>query len=293
MLRWFEISVVAFMLLMVSCTEKASFNSPPHYDLNDPEKFFIAEGLTEISGITFNNGNPDTMYAIQDELGRLYYFKPGIKSADYYFFGKSGDYEDVAILKGRVIILKSNGTLVMFPLDAIHSEGDPAISTWKDLVPKGEYESLFADAETGNIYVLCKDCGGKNKKASGTVSGYLVQLTGSDSLTAAGDFSVNTSSLHLKEKKGKGSKPLRPSGMAKNPLTGEWFILASMNKLLVIVDDNWNITSSYKLSPAIFRQPEGIAFDKAGNLYISNEGDDISVANLLKFAYMAAGPEKK
>jgi uncharacterized protein YjiK len=41
----------------------------------------------------------------------------------------------------------------------------------------------------------------------------------------------------------------------------------------------------YPLNPALFRQPEGIAFDNENNLYISNEGDDISKGNVLKFVF--------
>ena len=71
--------------------------------------------------------------------------------------------------------------------------------------------------------------------------------------------------------------------MAKNPITGEWFILSGSNKLLVITDANWKVKDVYPLNGNTFNQAEGIAFDKEGNLYISNEGDDGTNGNILKF----------
>ncbi len=62
-----------------------------------------------------------------------------------------------------------------------------------------------------------------------------------------------------------------PSALAQNPLTREWFVLSSVNKLLVITDENWKVKSVYPLDPSVFNQPEGIAFDQQQNLYISNE----------------------
>jgi uncharacterized protein YjiK len=55
--------------------------------------------------------------------------------------------------------------------------------------------------------------------------------------------------------------------------------------LLVIADNEWNVKEVYHLDPARFRQPEGICFDNDNNLYISNEGDDLSEGNVLKFAF--------
>ncbi|HRO71502.1 MAG TPA: SdiA-regulated domain-containing protein, partial [Chitinophagaceae bacterium] len=82
---------------------------------------------------------------------------------------------------------------------------------------------------------------------------------------------------------GKIKRGFRPSGLARNPITSEWFVISSVNKLLVVADSTWNIKQACKLNGNVFNQPEGIAFDKAGNLYISNEGDDLSEGNILKF----------
>jgi uncharacterized protein YjiK len=66
-------------------------------------------------------------------------------------------------------------------------------------------------------------------------------------------------------------------------VTSEWFIISAVNKLLVVTDDKWKIKETCLLSSNIFNQPEGITFDSTGTLYISNEGDDLSEGNILKF----------
>jgi uncharacterized protein YjiK len=55
--------------------------------------------------------------------------------------------------------------------------------------------------------------------------------------------------------------------------------------MLVIADNDWTVKEVYPLDRATFRQPEGIAFDGENNLYISNEGDDMSKGNVLKFVF--------
>ena len=73
---------------------------------------------------------------------------------------------------------------------------------------------------------------------------------------------------------------------AKNLNTNEWYILSSVNKMLIVADADWNVKNVYALNPAQFHQPEGIAFDNQFNLYISNEGDLVSPGNVLKFNYI-------
>lgn len=251
---------------------------PKEYNLDKPERFAMPESLLEISGISFYKGNNDTVYAIQDEEGKLFRLAWGNKKQYHVKFGKSGDYEDVSILRDRVVVLKSNGSLYSFPFsDAIYEEID-SVQEWPRLLPEGEYEGMFGDENSGLLYILCKNCKVDDKD---NVTGYIYQL-GDSSLTPAGQFNVDVESI--KPFSGKVKKGFRPSALAKNPVTGEWFIVSAINKLLVIADENWKIKNAYPLNGNTFNQPEGIAFDKAGNMYISNEGDDLSAGNILKFA---------
>ena len=63
-----------FIVLFLSfsgCRAPEPVSSPLGYDLSSPQKFVLGEVLHEISGIVFLKGNPDTMYAIEDEAGKL------------------------------------------------------------------------------------------------------------------------------------------------------------------------------------------------------------------------------
>jgi len=248
------------------------------YDLGQPEKFNMPESLLEISGIAFQNGNPDNLYAIQDEHGKLFRLKWGVKKQMNTKFSKMGDFEDVAIAGDKVIILKSNGTLYTFPLSDTSSEESEHVQEWKDLIPGGEYEGLFFDDATGSAYVLCKNCAAADSKVS--VPGYRLPFNG-ESFSAPVVFAIDVSQIRAIN--GKIKRGFRPSALAKNPVTGEWFIISAVNQVLVVADSSWNIKNVYRLDGNRFTQPEGLAFDRQGNMYISNEGDHLNEGNILKF----------
>ncbi|MET0465839.1 MAG: SdiA-regulated family protein [Chitinophagaceae bacterium] len=268
----------ALALLIHSCSsEESEGKTPKEYNLNKPERFAMPESLLEISGIAFNKGIADTIYAIQDEEGKLFRLAWGNKKQYHGKFGKSGDYEDVSIIRDKVIVLKSNGSLFSFPFtDAIYDEID-SVKEYTKLLPEGEYEGMYGDEISGKLYLLCKNC---KIDDNDNVTGYIYRADG-DSLTFAGQFNIDVDPI--KPFSGKVKKGLRPSAMARNPLTREWFIVSAVHNLLVITDENWKVKVAYPLNGNTFNQPEGIAFDSAGNMYISNEGDDISSGNILKF----------
>jgi uncharacterized protein YjiK len=272
---------ILFLAFLSCAGKKSDFRNPPGYDLNNPQKFTVPDGLNEISGISFYKGKNDTLYAQQDEQGELFYLRLGDKTAGHVRFGKRGDYEDMAIMNEQVVLLRSDGTLFSFPFNEIHREKMIDTKEWNGLLPAGEFEGMCADASSKRLYVLCKHC--SNDETTTAVTAYILQLQPDGSITQSGRTSLSVPTIEklTNEKKFK----FHPSALGKNQKTGQWYILSAVNKMLVIADSDWNVKEVYPLNPAIFRQPEGIAFDNENNLYISNEGDKISKGNVLKFVF--------
>ena len=267
----------------LSCVEKKpkGGDSPIGYNLNKPQKYSMPDILQEISGIAFDKGDNKTVYAEMDEDGSVFSLPLGTKNEVATKFAKKGDYEDISIAQGWVILLKSNGDLYSFLLSETKKPEAANVKEIKGLVPKGEYEGMFADEASGNIYVLCKNC--KQDKGTKVTSGYILSLQKDGNIKPKGTFSVDVSQVDQLSGKKKGT--FHPSALAINPLTKEWYIVSSVNKALLVTDQNWKIKNVYHLSSNTFNQPEGIAFDKAGNLYISNEGSETQLGNILRFDY--------
>ncbi|MES2848363.1 MAG: SdiA-regulated family protein [Bacteroidota bacterium] len=276
--------VAAMLFLVASCKQPVTIQSPPGYDLSKPEVFKMPAVLNEISGIAFKNGNADTLYAVQDEKGELFHQDSGDDRILSTKFGKNGDYEDLSIWKDNAVVLRSDGTFFTFPLTYSDKKTGLNVSEFKDLVPAGEYESMYADEKNNTVYVLCKDCSG-NKKDK-IVNGYTLKIDTAGQLATDAEFSI--SEEEIEKLSGIKKIRLKAAAMAKNSLTGEWYIVSAVNNLLLITDANWKVKNTYPLLPAsVFTQPEGIAFDSKGNLYIANEGGGIGGATVLKFAYQS------
>ncbi|WP_412468162.1 SdiA-regulated domain-containing protein [Pedobacter sp. KLB.chiD] len=249
------------------------------YDLASPVKYNMPQNLFEISGIVFHDGDPKEVFAIQDEDGDLFHLGLGDKESEFTKFGGKGDYEDVTIIKNYVIVLKSNGELHTFPITEVGKPEAADVIKTKNLVPKAEYEGLAADEKNSMIYVLTKDSKADSKAKASSIYGF--KVADDASLTAAGEFSLSHKAIQKASESSKSR--FRPSALAKNTKTGEWYILSSVNKLLVVTDADFKVKTTYPLNPQLFNQPEGIAFDRDNNLYISNEGGTLSAGNILMF----------
>jgi len=249
------------------------------YDLENPTKYNMPQNLFEISGIVFHNGDPKQVFAIQDEDGDLFYLGLNDKESKFTKFGGKGDYEDLTIIKDQIIVLKSNGELHMFPIADINKAEVDNVVKIKDLVPKAEYEGIATDEKAGKVYILTK--GSKDDEKNKATSIYAFDFQQDNSLKASGTFNLPFD--EVEKLSGEKKVKFKPSALAKNPATGEWYILSSVNKLLVVADADFKIKATYPLKGGNFNQPEGIAFDKDNNLYISNEGGTLAAGDILAF----------
>lgn len=268
----FALMTAMMLFSSASCAQAPrTYDHPVGYDLNNPDTFYLWDVLHEVSGISFPESPSDRLYAVEDETGTLYRFQAHGKVLEETKFGKKGDYEGIAVSKGRLIVLRSDGRLYSFKEPQELEGALSGVDEWKDLVPKAEYEGLAALPD-GSVFMLCKKC--DLDKKTGRTSGYELRLDDAGKISRVAEFSVDHQQIEaLLSLKG---KDFRPSALSKNPATGEWYILSSVNQMLVIADEHFKVREVFPLDPTIYNQPEGIAFDSAGNLYISNEGGDVT-----------------
>ncbi|HEX8609260.1 MAG TPA: SdiA-regulated domain-containing protein, partial [Pedobacter sp.] len=198
-------------------------------------------------------------------------------------FASKGDFEDLALIDSSVIALRSDGSVFIFSIKEMEKKETKKVNEIKKLIPKAEYEGIFADQQSKDVYVLCKNC--PQDKKNKQVSGYRLRYDGlAKRLDSVDTFVVSLEALPQLNPKLKAN--LSPSAIAKHPSTNEWFILSTANKLLVVTDLAWKVKTVHKLNSSVFNQPEGLAFDNQSNLFICNEGDEITDGNIIKFNYV-------
>ncbi|HVX28493.1 MAG TPA: SdiA-regulated domain-containing protein [Parafilimonas sp.] len=256
------IFISILLAFFISCNDKVNFTSPPNYDLNHPGVIYLNSDLSEISGIIYYPKDT-SIFAISDASGSLYKIFPDRNTlVQKWKFGTNHDYEDLQRIDSTFYILSSSGniTAVKFSKDTSMQVSDFKIHDKQ----KNEFETLYFDSSLNKLVLICKDCEEDDKS---TVSTRSFDIT--DSTYADGPYTINVKNIdkliNTKDMK------FKPSAAAINPVTHELFILASVNKLLVIADKNGNAKKAYFLHPSLYKQPEGIAFTPSGDLLISNE----------------------
>jgi DNA-binding beta-propeller fold protein YncE len=127
--------------------------------------------------------------------------------------------------------------------------------------------------------MLCKDCEADDKNSLSAWAFGLSTLTFSPNPAYVMDVRRIDDLMEEKEIK------FKPSAAAIHPLTGQLFIISSVNKVLVVADKNGTPEKVYKISPGLYKQPEGLTFSPEGHLVISNESANSGAANILVFKY--------
>lgn len=245
-------------------------------DLQNRYIFSLPAQLDEISGHIFLPTDDNIVYGVQDERGVIYAYALDKKViVDSIPFAKKGDFEGITTDGYHFYVLKSNGAIYSVP---VNNNLKQEVKVFKEVIGKNEYESLGIDTANRQLVILCKDC--KSDKKNHHSTGYLLNYSDSGQISMDKSFVVDWNDLSKYT-----SKPItsfKPSAISKNPVTGDWYILSSINKVLVITNSDFNTKAIIPFSRKDYEQPEGIAFDSKGNLYISSEIGDTDSAKLYK-----------
>ena len=251
--------------------KKSKYPDTDQYTLSTPKVYDLPDILNEISGVAYYPKDT-SVFAIIDELGIL--FKIPLKTPTenkYWEFDKSRDYEDVVYIDSTFYILVSDGDIV-----TVDFSGDTMRSVKHDinLSGKNEFETLFVAPDSKCIVLVCKECDHDKKSA---ISSYRFTLT--DSGGVYEPYIVFDMS-QLKEQR---NEHFKAGAGNVHPVSGDIYLITSVEKLLAIADSTGMVKQMIPLDPALYKQPEGLAFTPEGNLIISNEFAETGFAQLLLF----------
>jgi len=273
----------------------------PYVIYKPDNKYVLQHKLTEVSGLSFISDREVAL--IEDESGSVFIYDLGKNVVERKItFDKKGDYEDVEMVGDTAYVLRSDGKI--FELENISGSRSQLKENKYNtsLSRQNNTEGLCYDNKSKLLLIACKDKPGigktgkkyENKKAiysfnteTKTFSDtpYVLIDINEVQKTARGVHTNAIRKLIRFYTDNRESHDFEPSGLSIQPLTGDLYIISSVGKLLVIVSPEGKLLNVIKLPPSIFKQPEGIAFDSIGNMYISNEGRN-GKGNILRFNYV-------
>lgn len=261
-------------------------NEPVHpyipYDLHHPdEKIKLSKAYKEISGLAYIGDNQ--VAGVQDEKGAIYLLdlKDGDK-VDKIKFKKHGDFEGVTYRDGEYFVVRSDGEL--FHIEPTGSKEADEERFETPLSSKNDVEGLCFNWSKEELLILCKEEAGIDETQKGKKAIYRFSLE-SHALDETPFALIDVDEVKDRVEALYGKRPnetFKPAGLAVHPTTKHIYVVTSVGKLLLVLQQDGKLLDVAQLPPKKFKQAEGITFDDAGNLYISNEGVK-GKANILRF----------
>ena len=253
------------------------------YNLSKPDgNFRLSKKLIEISGLSLS---PDgqQLIAVNDEEGKIFYLNKNDGEIEREVkFGKGGDYEGIEAVGDKIYVVKSNGDLYKVK-DLDKEEPDTKDYNTK-LNSKYDVEGLAYDMPQNRLLLACKGKAGDGKDMKGIRAIYGFDLE-ENKVTEQPVYTIDRDMIGTYFKSESVSQRLvdfltpqyaadafAPSGIAIHPKTSDICMVSSIGKLFVMLTPSGEIKYMEKLDASIFKQPEGICFDKDGTLFISTEG---------------------
>lgn len=269
------------------------------YDLEKPDETFkLDDKLNEISGLSLMPGGAK-LVAVQDEDGLFFIIdKKTGKVEQEVKFHKDGDYEGIEMVGSTIYVVKSKGTV--YEVKNAATEAQEMIKHETEVLGKeNDVEGLGYDKANNRLLLACKGIAGKGDDFYFQKCIYAYDLATNEidptpvycvSMEAVQDYLNMKPAIRRLEKLINFFDPageafaFSPSSIAIHPITGDLYMTSSVGKLVLVLSPEGKVLHIEKLEKEVHPQPEGIAFDPDGTLYISNEGKG-GVARLHRFVY--------
>lgn len=250
------------------------------YELALPDRTVeLNRQLEEISALSLVPTDTTLLCAVQDEGGVLYFLKKEdgniVNKTSFRF---NGDFEGVEIVDSIAYAIKSNGEL--FILKNYQTDEPLKDSIHTGLKKKDDVEGLGYLPAQHALLIACKGNPTSDKERK-VYAFYLDSMQ----LSKAPIFTIDPIDVEcaLGKKQTEDEDCFSPSAIAVHPITQEIYMLSAARKRFVILSPEGELVYSEKIQKKIMPQPEGIAFDKEGGMYISSEGKKGKKGQLLYF----------
>lgn len=276
------IGVLAFVGILWWAFENPALN--PRLDEESYtliRKWDMPNELNEISGIAWLSKNK--IACIQDEEGIIFIYNLDTELVEKKVnFGKSGDYEALAVVDSTAYIMESNGKL--YEVSNFLSSNFETKEYQTSFSGKNNMESLVADTLNSRLLFTVKDKDPNSNDYKG-IYAFNIETKNTDKLPIL-KIPLNDPVFKTKDADDDGdlASTFYPSEIGINPLNGNIYILSAKVPQMLIMDDSGKILKLHHLYEESFPQPEGLTFSSEGTIYISNEGKN-GTANILEVQF--------
>lgn len=272
-----------------------------NYNLEAPDQTFeLPETLNEISGLSFDK-NHEKLFAVQDEDGIIFIIDKisGEVEKEVEFY-KEGDYEGIEVAGDVVYVVKNTGTI--YEVTNLGQEDQKMEKYNLFLSAENDVEGLCFDPATNKLLLACKGLPATGEsfeiirykkvvygfdvttKEVDPVPVYTIQLDGIQKCLLTNTKIEDTEQLTDLFSSEKEDLDFNPSAIAIHPITNDVYVISSSGKTLIVLNSAGEVVYIERLNKEIHAQPEGMAFDADGTLYISNEAKD-ETAKIHRFKY--------
>jgi len=291
---------IFFFLTLFANSILSGQSAAKSYDYASPKLIGeLPAELDEISGLSLAPGHRNELLAVQDEQGKI--FRINAKTGGLLWavnFWKDGDYEAVEAVGDDVWVAKSTGTLYHITNAGKPNQNVDKYNTM--LTGDNDVEGLAYDPSRNRLLLACKEDAKDDGNDKNGRYIYAFDLK-TKTLSAKPVFAIEREAVKnflARCEKTTGHEKLcdffitrdeydlAPSAIAVHPKTGQLFITSSVGKVLMVLNPDGRIDHLQRLNKKLFAQPEGMAFDPDGTLYISTEKKKQSHARVYRLAYL-------